>query len=74
MDRRNDLVRDFHALPLPSQRLARLVLIAGAPFVISWAYVSELGRGIKRAFRDALLEARIEIGSYRSTMRSTKPR
>ena len=45
--------------------LVRAALIAGAPLIISWGFLSTLLREIRRAFKYAWLDARLEASAAR---------
>ena len=46
----------------------RSSLTVALPFVLAWAFVAELSRGLRSAFRYAWLEVRANIESYRDLM------
>jgi hypothetical protein len=47
----------------------RSTLTIALPFVLIWAFVAELRRGLGSAFRYAWLEVRINVASYRDLMK-----
>ena len=47
----------------------RSTLTIALPFVLIWAFVAELWRGLGSAFRYAWLEVRINVASYRDLMK-----
>jgi hypothetical protein len=50
------------------QIFIRSSLTIGLPFVLVWAFVAELWRGMRSAFRLAWLEVRANLASYRDLM------
>jgi hypothetical protein len=46
----------------------RSSLTIALPFILIWAFVAELWRGLRSAFRFAWLEVRANIASYRDLM------
>ena len=48
----------------------RVLLTLSLPFVLAWAYLAELGRGIHDAFRSAWLEVRCNLEAYHRLMDS----
>jgi ABC-type arginine/histidine transport system permease subunit len=46
----------------------RSALTIGLPLILIWAFVEELWRGIRSAFRFAWLEVRMNIAAYREQM------
>jgi hypothetical protein len=46
----------------------RSVITIGLPLILIWAFVEELWRGIRSAFRFAWLEVRANLASYRELM------
>ena len=50
------------------QIVLRSTLTMALPFVLIWAFVAELWRGLGSAFRYAWLEVRANVASYRDLM------
>jgi hypothetical protein len=50
------------------QIFIRSALTASLPFVLIWAFVEEMWRGLRSAFRFAWLEVRANIAVYRELM------
>jgi hypothetical protein len=50
------------------QIFVRSSLTVALPFVLIWAFVAELWRGLGSAFRYAWLEVRANVASYRDLM------
>jgi hypothetical protein len=50
------------------QIFVRTSLTVGLPFILIWAFVAELARGIRDACRYAWLEARCNLDAYHREM------
>jgi hypothetical protein len=54
---------------IPSRKVARIVVVIAAPFILPWAFFSTLVKEIGRAFHYAYLEVRIEAAELATTWR-----
>jgi hypothetical protein len=51
------------------QMFVRSALTISLPLILIWAFVEELWRGIRSAFRFAWLEVRANLAAYRDQMK-----